>query len=51
MKIYSNFFFVHPFLASKINNNTFITESNIFSRYRLSNGQPISNFENLQNFA
>ena len=29
MKIYSNFFFLHPCLASKIHNNTFKTKSNI----------------------
>ena len=29
MKIYSNFFFLHLFLASKIHYNTFKTKSNI----------------------
>ena len=49
-------FFLHPFLASTIYNNTIKNKFDIgsvvfFFRYRLLNRQPIFNFENLQNFA
>ena len=56
MTIYSNFFSYMSLFTSKIYTNTFKTKNSkmvvffFFSRYRLSNGQPILYHENLEYF-